>query len=290
MKVQITHQTLYFYSDAVPLSHNIVRMQPRNTDFQTCLSYELQLTPTPATRSEHHDFYKNHVTTFSVQEPHHEMNIVAHSQVEIQPRPVLELAQPQTWESARQALGSRRDSPTLDALQFTYDSPLAKSIPELRDYAMDSFSNNSSLFHATLDLTKRIHRDFRFVPGSTQVGTPVEDVLRMRQGVCQDFAHLQIACMRSIGLAARYVSGYVITQPPPGRARLQGADASHAWVGVYFPDVGWIDFDPTNGLVPFDQHITVAWARDYDDVCPVKGIIIGGRRQAHRISVDVVPL
>ena len=290
MKVRVTHQTQYFYADSVPLSHNIVRMRPRSTDIQTCISHETQISPTPATRREQRDFYDNHVTTFSVQEPHHEMNIVAQSEVEIRSRQIPEFAYSQTWEFVKQALNTRRDSPVLDAVQFTFDSLLAKSNQESRNYAVRSFLPGQSLYQSVFDLTQRIYRDFRFVPGSTQVGTPVEEVMRMRQGVCQDFAHLQIACLRSLGLAARYVSGYVITQPPPGQARLQGADASHAWLSVFFPDVGWIDFDPTNGVVPADQHITLAWARDYDDISPVKGIIIGGRRQTHRIGVDVVPL
>jgi transglutaminase-like putative cysteine protease len=141
-----------------------------------------------------------------------------------------------------------------------------------------------------LNLTERIHRDFKFLPGSTKVGTPVLEVLENRRGVCQDFAHLQIGCLRSLGLAARYVSGYLVTTPPPGQERLAGADASHAWVSVFNPESGWIDFDPTNGLMPSDAHVTVAWARDYDDLGPIRGILVGGRRQRLQVSVDVVPI
>ncbi len=141
-----------------------------------------------------------------------------------------------------------------------------------------------------LDLTERIHSEFKFLPGATKVGTPVADVLRMRKGVCQDFAHVQLGCLRSLGFAARYVSGYIVTTPPPGQARLQGADVSHAWVSVFAPDLGWIDFDPTNGLIPSDGHITVGWARDYDDIGPVRGVVVGGRRQHLDVSVDVAPV
>ena len=289
MKVHITHRTEYFYSEPVPLCHNIVRLRPRDSDWQTCLKHELLLSPMPTTRREHRDFYDNHVTMFSVQEPHHEMSIVAQSEVVLRQRIIPEAAQSLPWESVLSALVTRRDAAVLDAIQYSFDSPFAKSNAELRDYALQSFSNGRPLLHAAFELTQRIHRDFRFVPGSTQVGTPVDDVMRIRQGVCQDFAHLQIACVRSLGLAARYVSGYVITQPPPGQARLTGADASHAWLSIFFPDIGWFDFDPTNGVMPTNGHIALAWARDYDDISPVKGIMIGGRRHAHRIGVDVIP-
>ena len=177
------------------------------------------------------------------------------------------------------------------ARQFTFDSTYVASSPELADYARPSFAAGRSLLDCATDLTQRIFADFTFDSGATVIGTPVLDVLHHRHGVCQDFAHLEIGCLRSLGLAARYVSGYLVTKPPPGRPRLVGADTSHAWLSAYFPDYGWIDFDPTNGVIPSAEHITLAWARDYDDLSPVRGgWSVGGHRHSLAVSVDVEPV
>ena len=194
------------------------------------------------------------------------------------------------WEQVAANLRDRRSPPVLDARQFTFDSTYVTAHAELADYARPSFAPGRSLLDCVTELTQRIFAEFTFDGGATTIGTPVLDVLHHRHGVCQDFAHLQIGCLRSLGLAARYVSGYLVTKPPPGRPRLVGADTSHAWVSVYFPDYGWIDFDPTNGVIPSDEHITVGWARDYDDVSPVRGVVVGGRRHSLSVSVDVEPM
>jgi transglutaminase-like putative cysteine protease len=195
-----------------------------------------------------------------------------------------------TWEEAKGILASGVDPEVRLARQFVFESPQIRHQPALADYARPSFAPGRLLSDSLLDLTARIHADFRFEKGSTSVGTPVMEVFQSREGVCQDFAHLQIACLRSLGLAARYVSGYIVTEPPPGQPRQPGADASHAWMSAFVPGTGWLDVDPTQGRMAGEDHITVAWARDYDDVAPLKGILLGGQQQSLRVAVDVVPV
>jgi len=209
--------------------------------------------------------------------------------VEIIPTDQRDFSVGSPWEKVRDELLASRGRETRAAREFTFDSSYVIRSAELANYALASFAPGRPFLGCVLDLTERIHHEFEFLPGATKVGTPVADVLRMRKGVCQDFAHLQLGCLRSLGFAARYVSGYIVTTPPPGRPRLQGADVSHAWISVFAPDLGWIDFDPTNGLMPSDSHITVGWARDYDDIGPVRGVIVGGRHQHLDVSVDVAP-
>jgi len=190
----------------------------------------------------------------------------------------------------RDMLPSARTDEELNACQFVFDSPRVAQLPELAEYARESFPAGRPILEATLDLTRRIHRDFRFDNRATEVSTPVETFFEKRRGVCQDFAHLQIACMRSLGLPARYVSGYLRTVPAPGQARLVGADASHAWCATWSPGAGWVDFDPTNNCVPSDGHITVAFGRDYTDVSPIHGVLLGGARHTLETGVDVEPM
>jgi transglutaminase-like putative cysteine protease len=185
-------------------------------------------------------------------------------------------------------LETYRDEQTLQAYEFSFDSPYSKRNGALADYAAPSFTPQRPLLDAVLDLTGRIHADFQYDQRATTLATPLADVLAGRRGVCQDFAHLEIGCLRSMGLAARYVSGYLLTTPPPGGERVVGGDASHAWLSVYSPGYGWIDVDPTNNQLPGDRHITLAWGRDYGDVSPIKGVILGGRQQSVKVAVDVV--
>jgi transglutaminase-like putative cysteine protease len=201
-----------------------------------------------------------------------------------------DISQGSCWEQVLETIRSAPDAETIFARQFAFDSPYVPRSAELAAYAEASFITGRPFLECVLDLTQRIHKDFQFLPGSTKVETPVAEVLRTRRGVCQDFAHLEIGCLRSLGFSTRYVSGYIVTTPPPGKERLVGADVSHAWISVFSPDFGWMDFDPTNGVIPSDTHVTVAWARDYDDVGPVRGILIGGQRQKLEVSVDVVPI
>jgi len=290
MRFRVTHLTKYTYAGTVSLSHNIVRMRPRNHDQQSCLWHELSVSPVPSNRADGIDYFGNHSSYFSLQESHRQLTIAARSEVELTALPAVDVSGGLSWEQVREALLHETDPRIVSAREFSFDSPYASRSPELARYALPSFEEGKPFLQCVLDLTKRIHSDFEFLPGSTRIGTPVLDVLRNRKGVCQDFAQLQIACLRSLGLAARYVSGYLVTTPPPGQPRLAGADVSHAWIGAFAPEIGWVDFDPTNGLMPSDSHITLAWARDYDDVGPIRGILVGGRRQRLQVSVDVVPI
>jgi transglutaminase-like putative cysteine protease len=248
------------------------------------------VTPTPSVLREQLDFFGNSIATFSVQNPHLALSVVAHSEVEVNPDPGSPSLFPTSCEEAFRALLTGLDPGARTVRQFAFESPQVRPEPALEEYAKPSFAPVRPLAEALLELTERIHTDFQFVKGSTAVGTPVMEVFRSRQGVCQDFAHLEIGCLRSLGLPARYVSGYIVTDPPAGQARQPGIDASHAWISAYVPGSGWLDFDPTQGRLAGEDHITVAWARDYDDVAPLRGILLGGQQQSLRVAVDVVPI
>jgi transglutaminase-like putative cysteine protease len=245
--------------------------------------------PLPAQRHERHDFFGNRVLYFAVQEAHSELDVTATSEVEVAPppdSPLIESSPP--WEDVRQRLYVHPAPDNLLARQFALDSPLAAPTPDVRAFTLPSFPAGRPILEAILDLNSRIHRDIKYDPKSTTVTTLPSEVIRERVGVCQDFAHLAIACLRSIGLPARYVSGYLETIPPPGKPRLQGADASHAWFAAFVPGLGWFDFDPTNDHMPSELHVTTAWGRDYADVTPLKGVIFGGGHHTVKVSVDMV--
>jgi transglutaminase-like putative cysteine protease len=250
----------------------------------------LFVTPLPATLSEHFDYFGNQVTFFTIQEPHDELRIEADSTVVIDGHPVEWPARSPAWDEVVRSLPADLSPPALDAYQFVFESPRVKPAAEFAAYAASSFSPARPLTESLLDLTGRIYKDFRFDSKATTVRTSPAEVLRLKSGVCQDFAHLQIACLRSLGLPARYVSGYLRTYAPPGRPRLIGADASHAWVSVYCPGAGWLDVDPTNNLIPSQSHVTLAWGRDYGDVSPVRGVIQGGRDHKLDVAVEMEPL
>jgi transglutaminase-like putative cysteine protease len=288
MTYRVTHTTTYFYREPVTLCHNLVHLTPRDTPQQTTRHHQLLVSPLPAVSKGRTDFFGNHAQFFTVQEPHQKLVVTARSITKVSPRvpPAADATPP--WEQVAPALESDRSLQGLETYQFAFDSPYIKTSPDLADYAAPSFSRGRPLLEAVLDLTRRIYTDFRYDHTATTVATPIHEVLRVRRGVCQDFAHLQIGCLRSMGLAARYVSGYLLTNPPPGQQRLVGADASHAWLSVYCPGFGWIDLDPTNNLIPSHKHITLAWGRDYDDVSPIKGVILGGGDHSVSVGVDVV--
>jgi transglutaminase-like putative cysteine protease len=289
LRYRITHSTRYDYKQPVLLSHNVVRLRPRSYGAQTCLLHRLTILPAPARRSERLDYFGNYSDYFCLQESHRNLTVASQSEVEVRPSPRVDLTQGPSWERVRELLLDPLEPEALSAREFSFDSPYVARSAALAAYADTSFAPGRPFLEGVWDLTNRIHREFKFLPGSTKVGTPVLDVLSTRQGVCQDFSHVQIGCLRSLGLAARYVSGYLVTRPPPGKPRLTGADVSHAWVSVFDPATGWIDFDPTNGVMPSDGHITVAWGRDYSDVGPIQGILVGGRRHELKVSVDVLP-
>ncbi len=290
MKYRITHRTEYRYERPVSTCYNEARLLPREFARQVCTSSQLSVEPVPADYRERVDFYGNRVSHFAIHHPHGTLVVTATSEIEVEAeRTQLAFADDMPWESARERLyhvGSRDD---LDARQYVLDSPLVVATPALAEYASTSFAKGRSLLAAVHDLMARIHNDFTYDPGFTTISTPLSEVFDHRRGVCQDFAHLAIACLRSQGIPARYVSGYVETVPPPGQARLVGADASHAWFSVYLPERGWLDFDPTNNQMPMDRHVTVAWGRDFADVSPLKGVLFGGGKHDLVVSVDVAP-
>jgi transglutaminase-like putative cysteine protease len=233
------------------------------------------------------DYFGNHQYFFTVEEPHDELIVESRSRV-IMEENVRDLQVPSLpWEDAVQGVAESLSPEALEAYQFRFESPRIRVRPEFARYAQQSFTPKRPLVEGLLDLTSRIHHDFRFDSKVTTVRTPIEEVFRKKRGVCQDFAHIQIACLRSINLPARYVSGYLRTYPPPGQARMVGADASHAWVSAYCPGIGWIDVDPTNDVIPSTGHVTVAWGRDFGDVSPLHGLILGGGAHILKVGVDL---
>jgi transglutaminase-like putative cysteine protease len=291
MKFRITHTTAYDYSQPVALCRNEAYLLPRDTPGQKCLMSELRIDPPSSDLRERIDSFGNRVSHFAIQQPHRKLTVTAISEVAVTPDPKLLAAANQfSWENIQKRLAVERSPLIIAAMPFLFDSPLAKPDPALADYAGPSFSAGRPLGEALVDLMLRIYRDFKYDPGFTSITTPLAEVMAARRGVCQDFAHLGVACLRSLGLAARYVSGYIETLPPPGQARLVGADASHAWFSVFAAEAGWLDLDPTNNQVPSEQHITVAWGRDFSDVSPLRGVALGGGRHKVGVSVDVARL
>lgn len=290
MTYGIVHTTIYDYCDAVSFSHHVFRLTPRALPRQCCFEHAVSIEPIPSLIASHIDYFGNAVSIVTVEGAHRRLVITSRSRVSVAPPPYREPAEMPAWETVRDSCRGEQIGAALDASEFTFASPLAPRTEELAAYAMPSFVRGRPVLDAVFDLTRRIHQDFKFDPTATTVATPLQEVLKSRRGVCQDFAHLQIGCLRSLGLPARYVSGYLETDPPPGKARLTGADASHAWVSFYCQGFGWIDVDPTNNHLPGARHVTVAWGRDYSDVSPVRGVILGGGEHTVAVSVDVAPL
>ncbi len=290
MIYSVRHRTTYEYEDPVSVSHHVVRLTPRNFPGQTCRKSKISVAPIPPSTASCNDYFGNAQTFFTLQEPHERLIVEANSELEVFPAMVPDLSASLGWEKVARFLTTDHSAEGLNAYQYVFDSQRVRANRELADYARASFPAGRPVLEAAFDLTRRIHRDFIFDSKATEVSTPVETFFEKRRGVCQDFAHLQIACMRSIGLPARYVSGYLRTLPPKGRPRLIGADASHAWCSTWSPGAGWIDFDPTNNCIPADGHITVAWGRDYSDVCPIHGVLLGGAKHTLDVGVDVMPL
>lgn len=284
MNFRITHTSSYHYGDPVSISHHALRLTPRALPHQNCRQCDIQVSPTPAVLRTRTDYFGNQLTFVTVQDPHEKLIVTATSEVEVLPLPAIDVHTTPAWEAVRDELPADR------AYEYVFDSTHVRANEKLAGYAAPSFPAGRPFLEAVLDLTGRIHKDFTFDPKATTVATPLEKVFAHRRGVCQDFAHLETGCLRSLGLAARYVSGYLQTVPPPGKPRLVGADMSHAWVGVYCPGIGWIDVDPTNNLLVSTSHVTLAWGRDYGSVSPIRGVIVGGGEHSLQVSVDVAPL
>ncbi len=291
---KIIHKTEYSYKQPVNLCYNEARLTPRTSAYQRCNDSEFVVEPEPRECREREDFFGNTVYYFTIQQPHNQLTVTVTSRVEVKEKEKhpnfscrgLGNPAPTAWETVRQQLHAGSDAETLEVRQYVLNSPMIPTIPELHTYAKKSFSAGRPLLEAVEDLSTRLYSDFTYDPGFTTIATPLTDVLKHRRGVCQDFAHLGIGCLRTLGLPARYVSGYIETDPPPDQAPLVGADASHAWFSVYLPQLGWVDFDPTNNQMPADQHITVAWGRDYADVTPLKGVVFGSGTHQLSVSVD----
>jgi transglutaminase-like putative cysteine protease len=283
MTLRATHTTTYLYSEPVSISHTEVRLVPREDRSQQLLEHNLTVHPRPDRTFGHKDYFGNEVTYFSIHQPHQTLTISSESLVEMEEPDPLEPRLTPAWEEAQGERWRYDEGHALKAYQFVFESPRITPGPEFAEYAQPSFPESRPLLEAAQDLCHRIHADFRYDQKATTVATSVAEVLAQRRGVCQDFAHFALACLRSLGLAARYVSGYLKT------GDLVGSEASHAWVSVFCPGFGWLDLDPTNDQLVNGNHITLAYGRDYTDVAPVKGVALGGGEQVVNVSVSVVP-
>ncbi len=290
MQYRVTHKTTYEYAEPVSLCQNLAHLTPREVRWQHCLRTTLAVRPEPAVMSPRTDYFGNPTIFFTVQAPHRQLLIAAEHLIELTPRPVPDPAQSPSWETVRDLVAAGSGPDVLAAYQFACPSRYTPIGPATSSYALPSFPSRRPLLDAVLDLSRRINKEIVYDPRATTIATPLDQILSKRRGVCQDFAHLELACLRSLGLPARYVSGYLSSSAPPGQTRLVGADATHAWLSIWCPVLGWVDIDPTNNLIPTDKHILLAWGRDYDDVSPIKGVIMGGGAHTVRVGVDVVKL
>jgi transglutaminase-like putative cysteine protease len=287
MKYRIVHATRYEYGLPVVLCHNEARLRPRQTPRQTPERFDVAIDPPPAELSERRDMFGNAVHYFAVQEEHSALLVTASSLVDVRASADDRPPVAESWEESARRIVEEPDPELREARHFVLDSPAAFVTPEVAAFAAPSFPAGRPLFEAAHDLSARIHRQLAFDPQSTTVATPLSEVLDQGRGVCQDFAHLAVACLRSRGIPARYVSGYLETVSPPGIPRLVGADASHAWFAALVPGMGWCEFDPTNDQIPDEHHVVTAWGRDYTDVAPLKGVIFGGGAHTLEVAVDM---
>ncbi|MDB4946765.1 MAG: Transglutaminase-like enzyme putative cysteine protease [Labilithrix sp.] len=290
----VLHDTKYEYEAPVGLSRQIVHLTPRQMPWQTCERSLLTVTPTPEILSVADDAFGNPLTSLLIEKDHATLEVRAQSWVTVSTREYPEDARTTPWEQVRAQLayhaGVRLDASDLDATRYLFESMRVRNKRELALWSAECFRPGTPLLVGVRALMHRIHDELVFDPAATTVSTPVMEVFERRRGVCQDFAHLMISCLRSLGLASRYVSGYLLTRPPPGKKRLVGADASHAWVSVYLPGFGWVDADPTNAVFPQLEHVTLGWGRDYDDVIPLRGVLLGGGSHELTIRVTVAPV
>lgn len=290
---RILHDTHYHYSAPVSLAQQLAHLWPRESPWQHCRSRQLSVSPEPTRRVDGLDVFGNPLTRLAFERPHDELKVCARLDVVVLPRPALQLADSPAWEQVRLELsysGRPLGAEELEAARYRFESPYVNLKQSFVAWADDCFVPGRPLLLAVQALMAKIFSEFTYDAAATQVATPLAQVLEEKRGVCQDFAHLMLACLRSRGLAARYVSGYLLTQPPAGKPRLIGADASHAWIAVWCPQLGWVDFDPTNNLIPALEHITLAWGRDFGDVSPLRGVILGGGSHDPEVSVTVMPL
>ena len=317
-RYHVLHETIYDYDSPVSLSRQLLHLTPRDCPWQRCLTHQISVSPAVTATRERRDSFGNPVRELAIEFSHDRLAVRAESTIEVWPHLPVDatrtdlLANPArpapgrparawpgylhtspAWENVREALAYGSRPVLLDAGRFQFQSPHVRVKHEFASYAGQCFTPQRPILEAVQALMSCIYDEFEFDSEATTVATPVLEVLANKRGVCQDFAHLMLSCLRSQGLAARYVSGYLLTRPPPGQPRMVGADASHAWVSVYCPELEggrWVDFDPTNNLLPDTQHITLAWGRDFADVSPLRGVILGGGAHELDVAVTVTPV
>lgn len=322
MLFSVLHDTCYQYRPSVETAHHLAHLQPLSTPWQTLKAHQLVIDPEPAQCRSVRDVFGNLRTHFQLQGPHEHLHVRASSQVDTCAPHPLDTEDSPAWDQVRESLRYRAGQPYDPAVGFTFASPMAPRHPDFMAYAKPSFAPGTPLLAAVLHLMQRMHEELTYRSDSTDVSTPAQEALAQREGVCQDFAHIMVACLRAFGLPARYVSGYLLTEPPPGKARLIGSDASHAWASVHVPGLaqspdqacdagladgvahlsqaanasrtGWVDFDPTNNRwgwgTPGEDYITLAIGRDYGDVSPLSGVIHGGAHHTLDVGVTVEPV
>jgi len=287
---RIEHATEYEHTGRVTTSRHVAYLTPRALPWQSVLWHDVSVEPIPAEQSSRTDYFGNPVEQFTMLTPYKRLSVIGRSAVEVLPRlAAMNIENSPAWEAVRDDVRRADTSGTLDVTEFSYGSPYAAVGQDLAAFARGTFAPGRPMLSAAVALMHRIHEEFQFDPAATTITTPVTRVLTEHRGVCQDFAHLLVGALRSLGLPARYISGYLLTDPPPGQPRLIGADASHAWISVWCPRNGWVDLDPTNGVMPDIRHVTLAWGRDYGDVSPLRGVVLGGGAHVLRVGVSVIP-
>ena len=290
MRYDIRHCTTYRYSQPVSISHHVLHLLPRRHARQVLHASSLSIEPHPAVRTDAEDYFGNPLTFLTIQQQHEQLTIESRAQVEVVAPEQPEPSRTMPWDRIFRQLEQRGTRDAIAVLQFAFDSPRTQASADLAGYALQSFLPGRPVLEAVLDLTQRIHRDFCYDSMATGVATTVDEAFRLRRGVCQDFVHVELACLRALAVPARYVSGYLLTRAPPGREKLVGSDASHAWVSVWCADAGWVDLDPTNDIAAGDEHVTLAWGRDYGDISPINGVTFGGGEHVMEVAVDVIPV
>lgn len=289
MMFEVSHKTVYNYTAPVAQAHHLVHLAPRPHERQRIIRHTLLIEPAPAARSDFIDYFGNPASTVAIENSHSELLIHSRGVIEVSAPQPIDLSASPAWDRVAAELAPQKKPYDIEVVQYLMPSQHVALTQELIDFARPSFEPGRPVLECASDLTSRIFNEFAYDGEVTDIATTIDDILQIRRGVCQDFAHVLIGAMRAFCLPARYVSGYLLTRPPEGTEKLVGADASHAWVSVWAPGIGWVDFDPTNNIIPRDEHITIAYGRDFQDVSPVTGVLLGGGAHQVDVSVDVVP-
>jgi transglutaminase-like putative cysteine protease len=290
IRYRVVHETVYQYSSQVNSSRQIAHLTPRETSWQQLVSHVLTVAPATSERNAGMDYFGNRFVSFLVEEPHTELTVRAESEVVVASQGIDATSDSPPWEEAVVERGAWGPGIDLEAEQYRVPSPNIPLLPKAKAYAAPSFMPGRPWLAALLDLTQRIKKEFAYDPKATTVETGVFKVLEQKRGVCQDYAHLMLSSLRALGIGARYVSGYILNHPRGDTARLTGADASHAWVAAYCPGLGWVAFDPTNGKLADQEFVTLGWGREYLDVTPLRGVVLGSATQQLSVAVSVTPL